>query len=210
MTVKRTFLNIGIILTVIALAMLWSQIYENSCMVEAEGTVGYYSETPVTDAKGNIRYVIVYDMSSSQYRWPVEKMTGYDFAGYDFRNTLSVGDKVTIYCDKRTGEPIMRLSGRGHYIEVALFCIPGIILIILGFSSIKGYWSEFFCKYPLQFFFSVITWVVLIYLWVDIGGFADDWYGVIIYLIMPVNAVLNAVIWSLTWFFVCKKKTYSI
>ncbi|MCH5349737.1 MAG: hypothetical protein J1E40_10480 [Oscillospiraceae bacterium] len=202
MTVKRTFLNIGIILTMIALAMLVSQIYENFCMVEAEGTVKIIN---VMNDVEKADYRIVYENGRGIWRFPVEQMSGYDFSGYDFRNTLSVGDKVIIYCDKRTGEPIMSLSDKRHYVEIALFGVPGIILVVLGFSAIKGYYSEFFCKFPIQFFFSVITWAFLIYIWVDSRGFANSWNGLIIYPIILVNAVLNALIWTITWV-VCMAK----
>lgn len=195
MTVKRTFLNIGLILMMIASAMLGSQIYENSCIVETVGTVSKLRTKTDAQEFEWIYAIIDYEIGGSKFSHEVDSYMLRQAFGDDYKS-ISVGDTAVFHHEKRLGILTRHFNSK-HYDEIALFGIPGIILIICFFSAFKGYWSEFICEHPILFLGSALSWVFILYLWLDAGGYEDSWNGLYLVIFLPINAVLQAITWTI-------------
>ena len=205
MTVKRNFLNIGIILTVIALAMLGSQIYELSCQSEVEVTViriepKEYTHT-VTDGvkkwkETHIYYTVIVQWGDNYKQ--SDRLSPAILGVKDdekVEDVLKIGDKFMINNDCRySGLDPYR---RSYWGAVLLFCVPGILLLISCRFAFNGYKSEFIDYHPIAFTLSCISWAMLLLHWIYIKGFEGlrDWEGLGLLGQLLLTIIINAIMW---------------
>lgn len=125
MTVKRVFLNLGIVLTLIAAFIFGIQQYDNSFLESTEGTV--LSEYNGLDGFYNIKY-----HSDRTY---IEAI---------YLPEANVGDNITVLYNRRYPEKIAHKLNLWAFI--GMLGIPGILMIICCCTAFKGYKTEFIDK----------------------------------------------------------------
>ncbi|MBD5145185.1 MAG: hypothetical protein HDT21_04630 [Ruminococcus sp.] len=139
MTIKRAFLNIGILLVIIAAFLCGIQNYENSFIKHTVGTV--YSKHEYLDNFYNVTY----------YAGGIK----YSDIKYLTDMEVNIGDKITVFYDLRSPSKVTNKKDFGALIGIC--AIPGLLMILSCCTAFKGYKTEFIDKIPKASKFSIIS-----------------------------------------------------